>query len=122
MGAPERFIAVLLIGGLIYAVDANVTCKTIKSSISGILDNDVASVSCPVDTKLVSCGGSTANATDSDFDGAYMSRGGTCYATNARGGNGVYAYARCCDFKPDDIDCKYTKNDKWAARGSGNWI
>lgn len=58
---------------------------------SGINDDDVSAVSCPVEYTLTGC---DCYSTSYSCDGAYASSA-VCYAFNNGGGSGVYAVAQC---------------------------
>lgn len=90
---------------------------TIKSSLSGKGDDDTISIGCPRNYVLVSCGGSTFDASDREFDGTLISGSSKCIAINANGGAGVYARARCCAFKTNDVKCSYSESKDFASGG-----
>eukprot|EP01084_Bolivina_argentea_P066535 121285_1 len=106
-------------------VFGNVYCITIKSIKSQTFDDARTYSTCPsYAPTMVSCGGKTADSTSYRFDGTYIDSTiipTRCYANNAgaltdeSGSGGVYAYARCCNFKPPDIDCEYFSTSKYSS-------
>ena len=97
-----------------HKVSANVACIDVSSLPSATSDDARAIVICPsTHATMVSCGGSTVDGGDLEFDGAGINLPSNtypiarCIAQNAHQGNGVIAHARCCNFEPQDIECEY---------------
>ena len=95
---------------------SNFNCASIQSSISGTNDGDLASATCNSKySTMVSCGWRSNPQYPSiyQYEGAYVDTINgvdTCIAQNGNGGQGVYARARCCDFRHlGDVDCITTK-------------
>ena len=101
---------------LILNVRGNVDCYTVKSEKSSTSDDAITSIGCGNNT-LVSCGGSTFDTSDDDFDGTYFAvKSKECVAVNAIRGAGVYAHARCCKFN-NDIEVIYSESDVYSQKG-----
>ena len=118
--------ALLLIWTLILLQTSlgNFNCISHRSGESGGSDDDTTTRGCtdPNYPTLVSCGFESDVLTDSDIDGGWM-ESDLCYARNGAGGRGIYAHARCCDFRHlGDVECEgsnfgsdqLTENDKSA--------
>eukprot|EP01083_Nonionella_stella_P028956 79830_1 len=109
-----------------YEVFSNVNCITVSSIKSRTIDDATTYSTCPWShSTLVSCGGVTYNALSEAFDGTYIDGDvypPRCYAENANGGGGVYAYARCCDFIPKNVTCQYTSTQSWSGNSDDSFV
>eukprot|EP01083_Nonionella_stella_P121166 363892_1 len=84
-------------------------CKTYKSLVSTTGHGDETSIKCDQNLNypiLISCGFSTKDTSETEFAGSYISDN-ICIARNAEGGSGVYAWARCCNFR-QPVSCTAT--------------
>eukprot|EP01084_Bolivina_argentea_P291758 501468_1 len=93
---------------LVYMVSRNtaIKCTTVQSHLSTVR-SERATASCQGYTNfptLVSCGFSTKDPTEEEFEGSYIENN-ICKARNAVDGAGVYAWARCCKFEDNDVSC-----------------
>ena len=90
---------------------SNFDCISLKSDISGEGANDEVSQGCTNSnySTLVSCGFSTYRPEDYVSNGGYMAKVNNvslCHARNYENTEGVYAHARCCDFRHlGDVEC-----------------
>lgn len=81
-----------------------IDCITIKSKVSNTDPGDIAIQLCPwTHPTLASCGYETVNADDEGSSG-FSIQLNFCVAHNSQIGNGVYALARCCNFR-QNISC-----------------
>ena len=96
-------ICVLLVSVLLCLINTNngqswqlntdIDCYTEVSSKSGTCDDCTSHAACDVGYTMTGCSGKTNWG---NIDGAYID-GNICYARNGNGGNGAWAYARCCN-------------------------
>ena len=105
---------------------ANVDCTNAISRKSDTFDDARADVICPTThSTMVSCGGKTYEGTEDRFDGAYIDTTqvpARCYAQNAGDSNGVIAYARCCNFIPNDVACQYLLSSAYSGNNDDDSI
>ena len=85
----------------------SINCITQISSKSASYDDATTSVSCPSGYTLTGCTGYTSFK---NFDGSWSS-GNSCFAKNGEGGDGVWAYARCCPISASCNDVRSSRSD-----------